>query len=69
MTGFSRNIISKLYDTFECNILKDYKSSIEIIQKKIEFIGSEIIVDIGGGTGFILKKLFTNVGKSINISV
>lgn len=67
MAGFSRNIILKLYDAFELNILRDYQSSLDIIQKQIRFHGNETIVDIGGGTGFILKNLNDHVQRSINI--
>ena len=65
--GFSKRIISKLYDSFEFYILKDYEKSIKLINEQFKFKGNETIVDLGGGTGHILKKIYKNVDKSINM--
>jgi demethylmenaquinone methyltransferase/2-methoxy-6-polyprenyl-1,4-benzoquinol methylase len=59
--------ISPLYDFFETNILKDYQGSLELITKYLRVNQEDIIVDMGGGTGYFAKYLEPQVKQVIVI--
>jgi demethylmenaquinone methyltransferase/2-methoxy-6-polyprenyl-1,4-benzoquinol methylase len=55
--------VSYIYDFFEKNIIKDYQGSIEIIKENMRFKNSDLVIDVGGGTGYI-TDYFTSEIKS-----
>lgn len=59
--------ISPLYDFFETYILKDYQGSLELITKYLRVNQEDIIVDMGGGTGYFAKYLEPQVKQVIVI--
>jgi len=65
LTSF--DAISPLYDFFETYILKDYQGSLELISKYLHPNQQDIIVDIGGGTGYFAKYLEPQVKQVIVI--
>ena len=69
MAGFSRLIISRFYDFVEFYFLRDYEKSLKAIEQFVDFNGNEILVDIGGGTGYILNQFRDKVSCVINLDV
>lgn len=57
MTRTPFDKVSVLYDFVEKYILKDYQGSLDIIQKHLMLNEQEIILDVGGGTGYITKAI------------
>ena len=63
----SFDVISPLYDFFEKYILKDYQGSLELITKYLHVKKQDIIVDMGGGTGYFAQYLEPLVKRVIVI--
>jgi ubiquinone/menaquinone biosynthesis C-methylase UbiE len=70
MTNFSRFPITFFYDFFEKYIIKDYQTALQQITNQLSLKESDILVDIGGGTGFILNKISKQIkiGMVVDIS-
>jgi ubiquinone/menaquinone biosynthesis C-methylase UbiE len=69
MSKFSRYPISKFYDFVEKHYLRDYEKALIIIKKQLSFNKKDIVLDIGGGTGFILQEINKEPFIKINIDV
>ena len=65
LTSF--DAISPLYDFFETYLLRDYQGSLELITKYLHVNQQDIIVDMGGGTGYFAKYLEPQVKEVIVI--
>jgi ubiquinone/menaquinone biosynthesis C-methylase UbiE len=65
MSFFSFDKISFLYDFIEKNIVKDFKGSLDIISKYLFLKKDFILIDIGGGTGYITSNLSNKVKQAI----
>ncbi len=63
----SFDVISPLYDFFETYILRDYQGSLELIGKYFHVNKQDIVVDMGGGTGYFAQYLEPLVKKVIVI--
>ena len=67
MSKFTRYTISKFYDFAEKHYIRDYERALLVIRKNLVFNESDIILDIGGGTGFILQEIYKEAFMAINI--
>ena len=65
MSFFSFDKISFLYDFIEKNIVKDFEGSLDIIYKHLSLKKEFILIDIGGGTGYITGHLSNKVKQAI----
>jgi len=63
MHGFSTNFINTFYNFIETNITKDYQHSLKYLEKYVNLNGDEVLLDIGGGTGYIIN-FFTSLIKT-----
>ena len=57
--------VSYIYDFFEKNIIKDYQGSIEIIKENIRFKNSDLVIDVGGGTGYITDYFASEIKSGV----
>jgi demethylmenaquinone methyltransferase/2-methoxy-6-polyprenyl-1,4-benzoquinol methylase len=67
MSKFSRYPISKLYDFAEKHYIRDYERALIAINKQLIINDIDIVLDIGGGTGFILKNIYKKAYIAINL--
>jgi len=65
MSFFSFDKISFLYNFIEKNIVKDFEGSLDIIYKHLSLKKEFILIDIGGGTGYITSHLSNKVKQAI----
>jgi len=65
MSFSSFDKISFLYDFIEKNIIKDFEGSLNIIYKHLFLKNDFILIDIGGGTGYITSNLSNKVKQAI----
>lgn len=59
--------VSFFYDFIEKHILKDYQSSMVLIDKYLFFDKNYRVIDIGGGTGFFSQTIIKKVGEIVVI--
>jgi len=67
MSKFSRYTISKFYDFAEKHYIRDYERALLVIREQLVFNEMDIVLDIGGGTGFILQEIYKDVFITINM--
>jgi ubiquinone/menaquinone biosynthesis C-methylase UbiE len=67
MSNFSRYPISKCYNFIEKYIIKDYDIALLSINEQLKLGSKDLILDVGGGTGFILQNLYKKSFMKINM--
>ena len=67
MSKFSRYPISKLYDFAEKHYIRDYERALVAIRKQLVINKNDVVLDIGGGTGFILQNIYKDAFVTINM--
>lgn len=65
MSLFSFNKISFLYDFIEKNVVKDFQGSLDIINKNLILKKKYKVIDIGGGTGYIIRNLSKHIAMGV----
>ncbi|MBS3748307.1 MAG: class I SAM-dependent methyltransferase [Candidatus Thermoplasmatota archaeon] len=59
--------IAFLYDWVEQRILKDHQGSVHILQTYLDVEKDDIIIDLGGGTGYVARYLATQAKQVLLI--
>jgi demethylmenaquinone methyltransferase/2-methoxy-6-polyprenyl-1,4-benzoquinol methylase len=63
MSKESYDRLAFLYNFIVKYIIKDYKSSLRLVDRYLEMEKDNYVIDIGGGTGLIAKRIIDDVRK------
>ncbi len=66
MHSFSTNFVNTFYNFIETNITKDYQHSLKYLERYVLLNRDEVLLDLGGGTGYIINFFTSRIKTGIS---